>query len=158
MSEDLLTHVKQYYETKVSEKLNDEVDVDEVLSLYSFLTYDKPKLLEGALEVIDKQPNHKIIEVTCQSMKRSFFVVNGSQGRQYLVLTGYCPCQSYSNLFNHQTRDNHCPSGVFQDHKVVYCKHLLAVSVATALNKIEKQVLSDVEFMEMFKSVELRHN
>ena len=155
MNSDLLSHVNTYLEEKAHQHEGEDIDVDEVLSIYSFLTHDKPKLLEFALEVLDKQENHRIVEVISQSTGRSFHVIQGSQSRQYLILPNFCPCQSFSQLFNKVPITSN--GKISSDSITPLCKHLFAVSVATSLNRLNKQYVSDEKFMEIFRSVDTKH-
>jgi predicted nucleic acid-binding Zn finger protein len=153
----LLSHVNKQLEEKAHN--GDDVDVEAVLSIYSFLTHDKPKLMEAALEVLDKQDNHRIIEVISQSTGRSFHLIQGSQCRKYLVLSNYCPCQSFSQLF-------HKSSNITNGRNISIsatssppplCKHMFAVALATSLGRLDVQHVTDANFMEIFKSVEAMH-
>jgi predicted nucleic acid-binding Zn finger protein len=158
MENNLLLHINTYFEEKAHHNNGDGVDVDEVLSVYSFLTHDKPKLLEVALEVLDKQENHRIVQVISQSTGRSFHLIQGSQNRKYLILSNFCPCQSFSQLFNKAATKSHAAMKITDAPLSALCKHMFAVSLATSLSRIDKQVVSDAQFMEIFRSVEVEHN
>lgn len=145
----LFSLIRKNFEESCHE--NGKIDTEEVLSVYSFLTYDKPKLLETALEVIDKQENRKIVEMISESTNRSFYVVDGSQGRKYLILSSYCPCQSFSFTFNKNKTNSSNRDRV--NHSFL-CKHLLAISVAASLNRVDKRYLSDASFIDSFRSIE----
>mmetsp|Transcript_20111 Transcript_20111/g.33875 ORF Transcript_20111/g.33875 Transcript_20111/m.33875 type:complete len:166 (+) Transcript_20111:121-618(+) len=146
----LISLVDNFLSGRISN--DEEVDVEEVLSIYSFITHDKPKLIEVALEVIDKQDNHRIIQVVSESTNRSFHLVQGSRAQKYLILPNYCPCQSFSHLFNHITEPAYTGNATRRTVTQSLCKHMLAVKMATSLNRIDKRSVSDDKFMEIFKS------
>jgi predicted nucleic acid-binding Zn finger protein len=149
---------------------SEERSEEEVLAIYSFLTYHKPKLLEASLEVLDKQDHHRVTQVVSQSTGRSFHLVKGTSSssqshthshththtnthtQTYLVLSNYCPCKSFTQLFSTSPRD------VSMNNQGIdlmcMCKHLFAVKLATSLGRIDKQTVSDEKFMEIFKSME----
>ena len=94
--------------------------------------YDDTKLMESALEILDK--TNQIIEFRGSCKYRKIWKIIGSKDKSYYCLYNFCPCQSYEN-------NNKSSS------KVVLCKHLLAIRIALALRKTLETVISDEEFI-----------
>jgi predicted nucleic acid-binding Zn finger protein len=151
MEDSLLRRTQAYFEEKYQESSVCEINPEEVLSVYSFLTHCSPKLIEAALEVIDKQDNHRILKIVSQSTGRSFYLVQGSQIQKYLILSNYCPCPSFSQLFN-KTSNMNFENITIDQKPPTPCKHLFAVSLATSLKRIDVQSVSDARFMELYQS------
>jgi len=59
-----------------------------------------------------------------------------SKGNYYNCLDNYCPCRSYYEINK-------------SSPVLVWCKHLLAIRLAIALNCVEETVLPDQEFIHL---------
>jgi len=117
-----------------SQKTGTEIDV---LKSVSFILHDNRKLLESAVEILGEEPPATgVKQFVSSSCGRMCWKVRGSQDREYTCLANYCSCPSF-----------------FQQSKQadgkIYCKHLLAIKLATILHMIETETVSDERFVEV---------
>jgi predicted nucleic acid-binding Zn finger protein len=114
-------------------------EYDEKLFLKSlaFILNGNRKLLEDSVDIVDDKSEFPMIRIYKSiNSARSFSKVRGSRpGTEYVCLDSFCSCPS----FNQQAKSV---------RGAVICKHLLAIKVARALNKIEEKVLSEDKFVD----------
>ena len=81
-------------------------------------------MVSSALDIVER---NKITVYTGENTERKVGVVTGSGGRSHILLVSgeYCTCPS------------------FQFSAQLYCKHLLAVKLAQALDSVETVVVED---------------
>jgi predicted nucleic acid-binding Zn finger protein len=77
-----------------------------------------------------------VVEIVCRESFRSFFKVQGSQQKVYHILHPglFCPCVAYTQHLNKS-------DGFLVNSS--QCKHLIAVNIAVALDKVYKIFIPD---------------
>ena len=124
-------------------------DREELLRMCRFYLYDQLKVLESAVDIVDSPfvsgtGASVVSKVRCyrsQSSARSFWIVPGSRGAEYTCVSGGCTCQSYLEMSK--------SAGVNIE---VMCKHLIAIRLATALDMVVHETLSDENFVQQLSS------
>lgn len=116
------------------EKRGNDIDV---LKSVSFILHDNRKLLESAVEILGEEPPATgVKQFISSSCGRVCWKVRGSQDRDYTCLANYCSCPSF-----------------FQQSKQVdgkiFCKHLLAIKLATVMQLMDTETVSDERFVEV---------
>ena len=120
---------------------------DAVLQLTRFATWDQPKLLEAAVDLLDSiKSNETSIRCYVSSgaagtpqakVRRKCWRVPGTEkGTEYACLLHYCPCDAYVTL----------AAGV-SEGRTAMCKHLLAIRIATALSQTSHVALAEEQFV-----------
>ena len=87
----------------------------------SFILQDDYKLAESAIDVLDHI--QYITHFKSRSSERNFFIVPGSQGKDYICMGNYCSCPSYMEIIKHPTQSKK------------HCKHLVVIKIAKAFDK-----------------------
>ena len=121
-------------------------DREELLRMCRFYLYDQLKVLESAVDIVDGPfvSGGVTSKVRCchsHSGARSFWMVPGSRGAEYTCVSGGCTCQSYLEMSK--------SAGVNVE---VMCKHLIAIRLATALDMVAHETLSDESFVTQLSS------
>jgi hypothetical protein len=129
------------------------VKLDEETKLKSlhFIFHDNTRAVEMALDIIEKGT---IMAVKSFSCDRCFWRVSSSNmADQYVVLNHHCACKSFSEQFRMASSVSHSSVSHQTDRivqQLVICKHLLAVKIATLLNRLpDPAVVSDDAFVDM---------
>jgi len=111
-----------------------EISKDLLLSLHSIFG----SILVPALDLVDRMA---VTVIKGEESGREVITVRGSNGLRYIILKGchFCPCPSYQ-------------------YKVVgrgdiTCKHLLAVRLAMAMQKVNRETVTDRQIMDMIQEV-----
>lgn len=107
------------------------------LKSLAFILDGNRKLLEDSVDIVDDKSDFPMIRTfTSISSARWFSKVRGSRpGSEYVCLDSFCSCPN----FKQQAKSV---------KGAVICKHLLAIKIGRALNKVEEKVLPDDKFVE----------
>lgn len=109
----------------------------EILKSVSFILHDNRKLLEAASEILGEDQHSGGVKMfVSTSCGRKCWKIRGSHDKDYTCLTSYCSCPSFF------LQSKQCDGRV-------YCKHLLAIKLATMLNLVEVESVSDEKFVEV---------
>lgn len=117
---------------------------DNVLNFMRFALCDQTKLLDSAVDLLDNiKGNDTVIQcyhsnpVSNSTIKRKCWRIPGSdKGTEYTCLLNYCPCANFTEMTK-------CAS----EGRVVMCKHLVAIRIATAMNLVSNETLNDDQFV-----------
>ena len=110
-------------------------DPSHVLHVMNFALHDNRRLLDSAVDIIDDH-DFPVKQYCCDASGRSFYKVQGSQGREYICLGEYCNCASFLQTAR-------------QLQKNVICKHLLCVKISLALGKVVVHSITEEMFVDM---------
>ena len=140
---DLLEELSQQQKEKDSSLHQSE---EELLKALHFIFYDNLKIIDIALDIVDRG------NITCiqsNSCDRCFWrVCSAPNADEYTVFQSYCACRSYAEQCKHAV------TGASAATSTVMCKHMLAVRLAVLLNRIGRMsIVSDTVFVEMMCNV-----
>jgi len=117
---------------------------EEVFKSLHFIFHDNVRVIEMALDIVDKGV---VTSITSSSCDRSFHRVRSApMSETYIVLNHHCSCKSYSEQFRVLS------SQPYEHYKVtpVVCKHMLAVKLGAILGKItNSSIVTDDVFVDM---------
>lgn len=101
------------------------VETEIVLSTVWSILRDQPKLIEHALNILDKDPKSCAVKRFTDAFSRHFYTVRGEEDDESICFENFCSCPSFAQLSSgHEMK--------------IMCKHLLAIRIARALNSVEE--------------------
>eukprot|EP01001_Neometanema_parovale_P000127 NODE_10134_length_608_cov_50.698969_g9860_i0.p1 GENE.NODE_10134_length_608_cov_50.698969_g9860_i0~~NODE_10134_length_608_cov_50.698969_g9860_i0.p1 ORF type:complete len:132 (+),score=25.56 NODE_10134_length_608_cov_50.698969_g9860_i0:81-476(+) len=92
-----------------------------------------PKLLPGALEICDRG---MVSKATATPSNRQIWLVKGRSSSHYLCHADFCTCPAFTYA-------------CVLKQEQMYCKHLAAVLLGSALNKYQHVSVTDVQLAAM---------
>lgn len=138
-----LLHQDQVIPTKaIHERKPIPMLKSEALRWFYYILPDHEKLLEAAVEILDRGLSQEIgghshsspvQEYYLSSNSRCFWKVAGSsRNREYLCLKNYCSCKSFCHIARGPSNR-------------IICKHLLAVKIARVIGLAERKLCEKEE-------------
>ncbi|RYH28374.1 hypothetical protein EON65_12440 [archaeon] len=135
-------------DTLVDQASNSTVEVDDILSVASFILHDQDKLVDSCLDLLDH--GDAVREVRHAESDRKYWRVTDRrtdhQEQTYICLERYCSC----NYFTAYVKSYSSTDSAQENKKFVMCKHLGAIRLAIALGRCSRIDLPLDKFLQSY--------